>query len=218
MFKTGWRNPAQSFYNGTVFTEIHDQDVNLFLIPGSEEQKLALHSALLHYGSHEFYEKPPSSRAISIALRTNPSINNLGTEVEVVTRLTSTLDVVSHITINIDTALISEDGTPEVKLNRETILAEVLPNESKILRYFHTDIEFPTFSTNADIIRNWPTVHGVLSRPPEFSYRLKASLANSDSLLAFNRLATRYETLRATADDDTVRFTPYAGVGKVATK
>lgn len=100
--------------------------------PGSEEQKLALHSALLHYGSHEFYEKPSPSRAISMTLSTNPSVNNLGTDVEVVTRLTSTLNIVSHITVNIDTSLVSDDGTPEVKLNRETILAEVLPNEGKL--------------------------------------------------------------------------------------
>lgn len=98
---------------------------------GSEEHKLAYHAAYLHYGSQGFYEEIPPTKRLTMTLSTNPSAINLSTEVEVITSLTSNLSTASHVTVNIESAMLSEDGSPEAKLNRETILAEVLPNESK---------------------------------------------------------------------------------------
>nr|XP_039273569.1 protein-glutamine gamma-glutamyltransferase K-like isoform X1 [Styela clava] len=98
---------------------------------GCEEQKLAIHTAYMHCGRQNVIDESEMKNGdTKITLSTNPPVINFGNDVDVITKITNSSDFVRHLTVNLCGTVVAEDGTPIMKLQKETILAEVLANES----------------------------------------------------------------------------------------
>lgn len=72
-----------------------------------------------------------TSDDLQMTLSTSPDVVKYGNNVDIVCNVANNGHSVKHLTIHISPMVLAQDGSPVFKLQRETILAEVLARESK---------------------------------------------------------------------------------------